>query len=228
MKPVRLILLAFIFILLLTACERPAPSGDIATPSSNPETIPRDDPYPLAQPTETAVPLGTTNPADTSGETTDNNPETEPVEGENTGGESGGDITEGTATNEAPALENGVYVVRAGDTLGQIAFTYNVSVADIMAANNLTNPDALDVGQQLTIPEAGFADTPDTAATPASEATPGETAGQETVHIVQAGDNLYRIGLRYGFTVDELAEYNNLTDVNNLEVGQEIRIPPSS
>jgi LysM repeat protein len=227
MKHIRLILLALIF--LLTACERPAPTGDIATPASNPEIIPRDDAYPIGQPTATAVPAGTTSPTDTSGEATDGS-EPQPTGGEAVTPTDSAEVQPGedAATDAPPALEDGVYVVRSGDTLGQIAFIYNVSVEDIMAANGLTNPDILEVGQQLTIPEAGIADSP-TASTPTpSTETPGEPGGQEIIHIVQAGDNLFRIGLRYGFTVDELAEYNGIVDVNNLEVGQEIRIPPSN
>jgi LasA protease len=44
------------------------------------------------------------------------------------------------------------YVVQPGDTLGIIAQNYSLSVAQIMKANDLTNPDVLDVGQKLTIP----------------------------------------------------------------------------
>ena len=225
MKYIRSILLAFIFIFLLTACERPAPTGDIATPSGSPEIIPRDDAYPVGQPTATVVPADATNPADTAGEVTD-----QPAEGETATPPDTAETQPGeeTATDQPPALEDGVYVVRSGDTLGQIAFIYNISVEDIMAANGLTNPDVLEVGQQLTIPEAGFADSPAASTPTPSGETPTEVEGQEIVHIVQAGDNLFRIGLRYGFTVDELAEYNGIVDVNSLEVGQEIRIPPSN
>lgn len=83
----------------------------------------------------------------------------------------------------------------------------------------------------------------DAAATPPSEtapeAQPPADAGQaqptaapvtntagEIVHIVQPGDNLFRIGLRYGFTAQELATYNGIPNVNIIYVGQEIRIPP--
>jgi LysM repeat protein len=230
MKYIRFILLALIFTFLLTACERPAPTGDIATPSGMPEIIPRDDAYPVGQPTATVIPADATNPADSGGEVTDGGTDPQPVEGETDAPPDTSEPQPGeeAATNEPPALEDGMYVVRSGDTLGQIAFIYNVSVEDIMAANDLTNPDVLEVGQQLTIPEAGFADSPAASTpTPSADAT-AAPEGQEIIHIVQAGDNLFRIGLRYGFTVDELAEYNGIVDVNDLEVGQEIRIPPSN
>ena len=43
------------------------------------------------------------------------------------------------------------YTVEAGDTLGAIAVKFNVTVAEITAANDIANPDALEVGQVLII-----------------------------------------------------------------------------
>ncbi|HHY41805.1 MAG TPA: LysM peptidoglycan-binding domain-containing protein [Thermoanaerobacterales bacterium] len=47
------------------------------------------------------------------------------------------------------------YIVRAGDTLTQIAARFGTSVAAIMEANNLSNPDLIFVGQVLLIPVSG-------------------------------------------------------------------------
>jgi LysM repeat protein len=88
-----------------------------------------------------------------------------------------------------PRTEEVTYVVVAGDTLGNIASRYGVSVEEIAARNNLASSHVLAEGQQLIIPVPGS-----TAGTGT-----GTTTG-ETVHIVQAGENLYRIGLLYGFT----------------------------
>lgn len=44
------------------------------------------------------------------------------------------------------------YIVRAGDMLSAIAERYSVSVEAIVQANNISNPDALEVGQVLIIP----------------------------------------------------------------------------
>ena len=45
-------------------------------------------------------------------------------------------------------------------------------------------------------------------------------------YVVQPGDNLFRIGLRFGFTVNELAAYNNIANPNLIYAGQVILIPP--
>ncbi len=44
------------------------------------------------------------------------------------------------------------YTVQPGDTLSAIATRYNVTVDDLVRKNRLVNPDALQVGQDLTIP----------------------------------------------------------------------------
>lgn len=53
-----------------------------------------------------------------------------------------------------PRAKEDEYVVQAGDTLGIIAQRYGVSVQALMEANNLTDPNLLDVGMALTIPTA--------------------------------------------------------------------------
>lgn len=44
------------------------------------------------------------------------------------------------------------YVVQPGDTLGIIAQRYGVSLEQLIAANQIANPNLLDVGQVLTVP----------------------------------------------------------------------------
>lgn len=64
---------------------------------------------------------------------------------------------------EPPKLEplnryNGVtttHVVERGQELGLIAREYGVTIEDILALNDLSNPDVIYVGQSLTIPAAG-------------------------------------------------------------------------
>jgi len=46
-----------------------------------------------------------------------------------------------------------IYVVQPGDTLWQIAANYGLSVDQLAAFNNLADPDKLQVGQELKIPD---------------------------------------------------------------------------
>ncbi len=62
---------------------------------------------------------------------------------------------------------------------------------------------------------------------PTAAPTQQTNAAGEIIHVVQAGENLYRIALRYGLTYQALAAYNGIANPNSLSIGQEIRIPPT-
>lgn len=97
-------------------------------------------------------------------------------------------------------------MVQAGDTLFSIAIRFGTTVEAIRQANNLTG-DTIYVGQTLVIP-AGGAPAP----------------GAPTVHIVQAGDTLFSIALRYGVTVEAIKAANGLGS-DFIYVGQRLVIP---
>lgn len=68
---------------------------------------------------------------------------------------------------------------------------------------------------------------PDATAEADPTAESGTTDERPTTHVVAAGENLYRIGLLYGLSYVALAEYNGLTNVDQIAVGQELQIPPA-
>ena len=45
------------------------------------------------------------------------------------------------------------------------------------------------------------------------------------VHVIQKGENLYRLSKRYGVGVEELKRYNNIWDVHDIKIGTRIYIP---
>jgi len=51
------------------------------------------------------------------------------------------------------ALAETTYTVQQGDTLSKIALRLQVSTDDLLSCNTLPNPDKLDIGQQLTVPD---------------------------------------------------------------------------
>jgi len=77
-----------------------------------------------------------------------------------------------TATPAAATGEAEVYVVQAGDSLSAIADRFGVTIAAIVAANDLANPDFVFSGQRLVIPQAG-AQANNAPATPAAVVSEG-------------------------------------------------------
>ena len=45
-------------------------------------------------------------------------------------------------------------------------------------------------------------------------------------YTIKSGDTLTKIGVMYGFTADELAAYNGISDKNKIRAGKTIKIPP--
>jgi LysM repeat protein len=119
-----------------------------------------------------------------------------------------------------------VHVVRRGENTYRIALRYGTTIADIARANGLANATVISVGQELRIPGCGNL-TP-TPGVPAGDATTGgigETAGSCGSHLIQPGENLYRIALRYGVTMAALRNANSIASVNVIKAGDTLSIP---
>ncbi len=50
----------------------------------------------------------------------------------------------------------------------------------------------------------------------------------EVTHVVQPGENLFRIALRYNTTVEAIAQANGIANASQIYVGQELTIPAGS
>lgn len=66
-------------------------------------------------------------------------------------------VVEAQPITAQPTVETQTYVVQPGDRLASIARTFNISWTTIASANNITNPNAIYVGQQLVIPTSDAA-----------------------------------------------------------------------
>jgi LysM repeat protein len=71
---------------------------------------------------------------------------------------------------------------------------------------------------------ASIANLPVTDGTISQPNTGGPIAGQ-TIHIVQAGENLYRISLIYGVNMWDIAQANGILNLNQIYAGQRLVIP---
>uniref|UniRef100_A0A540VH94 LysM peptidoglycan-binding domain-containing protein n=2 Tax=Litorilinea aerophila TaxID=1204385 RepID=A0A540VH94_9CHLR len=113
-----------------------------------------------------------------------------------------------------------VYVVQAGDTLGGIAQAHGLSLADLLAANRIAAPDAIYVGQQLTIPPR-----PEPEAPPPAPLRLGPARNGFFYYTVRPGDTLSGLARDFDSTVLAVLEYNDLPDAETVYTGLELRIP---
>lgn len=117
------------------------------------------------------------------------------------------------------------YTVQAGDNLFRIALRANLTADTLAQYNGILNAHRIFVGQQIRIPAANVIPT-QPQPVPAQPINPNPTIPSNYVlHTVQAGENVFRIGLRYNITVDILAAANGLFNPNLIYVGQQLIIP---
>ena len=56
-------------------------------------------------------------------------------------------------------------------------------------------------------------------------ASNGESCGEGVTHVVEVGENLFRIAMRYGTSIGAIQKANNISDANQIVVGQTLVIP---
>jgi spore germination protein len=95
-----------------------------------------------------------------------------------------------------------IYVVNQGDTLYNIARSYNTTVDAIVDANELPEPNRLVVGQALVIPIVG------------------------NFYTVVRGDSLWSVARRFNMNYLELAQINNINPNSTIYPGLRLYIPP--
>lgn len=105
-----------------------------------------------------------------------------------------------------------IYTVQSGDTLSRVAIRYGTTVGELVAINNIQNPNLIYPGQEIKVPIKG---------------NPQNETEYHTGHIVykvEKGDTLSEIALRFNTTVQEIAELNNIKNVNLIYIGETLRI----
>ncbi|KAK6946516.1 LysM domain [Dillenia turbinata] len=109
-----------------------------------------------------------------------------------------------------------IYTVQSGDQLDQIAtdvFSRLVTYQQIAEYNNISNPDLIQIGQELWIPLPCSCD---------------PVNGSRVVHyghVVESGSSVEEIAEEYGTTETILLNLNNMSDPSSLQAGQVLDVP---
>lgn len=141
------------------------------------------------------------------------------------------------------------YVVKSGDTLGAIAYGNGINIRQLKELNSLKS-DVLKIGQKLKIPagkvekveetilveekveevqkvtEPVKVDEPEVKEAPIKdEPAPIVSDAAPETYVVQEGDDVTGIALRWGTSVNAIREANNLAEDEQVTVGQIIKLP---
>ncbi len=98
------------------------------------------------------------------------------------------------------------YQVQRGDTLSKIAAYYGVSVDAIVKMNNIRNVNSISVGTYYVIP-----------------VRPDKAGTKDVIHTVEKGESLGALANRYGVTVGQIKEWNEL-DGDVIQPGQALKM----
>ena len=131
-------------------------------------------------------------------------------------------------------LPSSQYTVVAGDTISKIARVNDVSLDALLAANpQITNPNAISVGQVINLPvQSATSDSATSTPSPVytgAGSSPGTGGLSNSQYSVVAGDTFSRIAHDNNVTLALLIAANpQISNVNSISIGQLINIPAST
>jgi len=127
-------------------------------------------------------------------------------------------VVTATPIGSVPPIGSGnIYTVQFGDTLSRIARLFNTNVETIAQMNGIVNPNQIQVGQQLNIPGPPAA--------PEQAPTEVPPVAETQTYIVQPGDTLNRIAIRFGVSIGALIQANSIRNPHLIYWGQLLVIP---
>ena len=131
-----------------------------------------------------------------------------------------------------PAYQTGcsrVHYVQYGQTLSGIARYYGTTTYALAAANGISNPSHIYVGQRLCIPNiyssgsSGYHSSGHGNYYPANSHH-GKPSYGSCVYVVQRGDTLSEIAKWNGLSTAQLAHMNGIRNWSHIYVGQRLRV----
>lgn len=114
-----------------------------------------------------------------------------------------------------PATTAATYTVKSGDTLSRIAAQFKMSVAEIAALNQISNVNAINVGQVLKV---------NGTTTNTNTSTSKPAASNAASYTVKSGDTLSKIAALHQMSLSQLVSLNGITNPNLIQVGQVLKV----
>lgn len=111
------------------------------------------------------------------------------------------------STTFAANASASTYVVKKGDTLGQIAQKYNTTVNELKSLNNLSS-DLILINQKLSIADSSKSTSSNT--TTSNQSSTKTSTAAKTYKVV-SGDSLIKIANKHSISLGELQQWNNLS-----------------
>jgi LysM repeat protein len=111
--------------------------------------------------------------------------------------------------------------VQPGETLSQIADRLGISMTRLMKLNGITNPDHVESGSKLTVPNS-------VSSSGRAQGTSTSSNAKTTKVTVKDGETLSEIADRHGMSVNELVRLNALSNADHVETGSTLRVKASS
>ena len=112
-----------------------------------------------------------------------------------------------SSINNKSDLKN-IHIVKVGDTITSISKLYSISKELLIKLNDLKDENYIYIGQNLKIADINQ--------------TIYNNASQNIYHLVQKGENLTEISIKYGLDLNYLIKINNLKDQDSIEVGSKL------
>jgi LysM repeat protein len=132
-----------------------------------------------------------------------------------------GAVAPATTDSNAATSAGATYTVKAGDSLSAIAARSRVTLAALLAANNMTAASLITPGMKLALPAGAVAPSGSGSTTSNGSAT-GGAGGSYTV---KAGDALGLIASRHGVTLASLLAANGMTAGSLITPGMTLALP---
>ena len=117
-------------------------------------------------------------------------------------GEGAGNAVGSVDPEDVAAPGTVTYQVQEGDTVGQLATQFGVTIWTILTANSLSDPDLIRPGMRLKV-----------------------LAVNGVEHEIQSGESLADIAEFYKVDLGPLIDFNAIADPENLKVGSRLTIP---